>query len=223
MKNRIALLVLIFVCSCLYAQTDSIEEALLYEKVLLHEISPEDFSKIAVKWRETVNETNKYPELPFDQKGEVYYSFLTDFKGNSMEVLFDRSMEWLAINYGLIPAYLYANKEDGKIIFKNSFDIASSNYTCNFTGIITVKNDKMVMEFMSIAYQQFFSAHYVDDVWVSDKTINVGFKNIYPIILKKASEWNSNLNILRNTDEQFTSEVISLRDYIDNYDSVYKF
>src|SRR5574344_1301898 len=71
----------------------------------------------ALKWRETVNGTTKYPELPFDQKGEVYYSFLTDFTGSSAEVLFDRTMEWLAINYGLIPSYLYSNKDNGKIIY----------------------------------------------------------------------------------------------------------
>lgn len=222
MKKLISLFALFFVCSGLYAQTDSIEKAILHQKVISNEISPEEFSKIGIKWRETVNEPSKYTELPFDQKGEVYYSFLTDFTGNSMDVLFNRSMEWLAINYGLIPAYLYSNKENGKIIYKNSFDL-SGNSTCNYTGIITIKNEKMVMEFASISYQQFFPSHYSGDVWVPDKTVDVAIKSIFPIILKKSSEWNLYLNILKSIDQHFTSEVISLRDYIDNYDLIYKF
>jgi len=221
--NRLTfLIVLIFISSTLYAQTDSIEKAILYKKVLSNEISKEQFAEIALKWREFVNETKKYPELPFDQKGEVYYSFLTDFTGNSAEVLFDRSMEWLAINYGLIPSYLYSNKDDGKIIYKNSFEL-SDNYTCNYTGIITIKNEKIAMEFVRIGFQHFIPGHYSGDAWVPDKTVDVAVKTIFPIILKKSSEWGFNLNLLKSVDEYFVPEVVSLRDYVDNYDSIYKF
>ena len=222
MNRLISLFVLILICSALYAQTDSIEQAILYQKVLLNEISKEEFAKIALKWRETVSETTKYPELPFDQKGEVYYSFLTDFTGSSAEVLFDRTMEWLAINYGLIPSYLYSNKDNRKIIYKNCFDI-SGNYSCNYTGIITIKNEKIAMEFVRIGYQNFIPGHYSGDVWVPDKTVDVGVKTIFPIILKKSSEWSFNLKLLKSVDEYFVPEVISLRDYVDNYDSIYKF
>jgi hypothetical protein len=44
----------------------------------------------------------------------------TDF---NKEKLFTRTLEWLSINYGLIPSYIYSNLQEGKIIFKNNLNI----------------------------------------------------------------------------------------------------
>ena len=49
-----------------------------------------------------------------DLKGEIHYLFLYKFIDFNKETLFNRTLEWLSINYGLVPSYLYSNLEDGK-------------------------------------------------------------------------------------------------------------
>ena len=54
------------------------------------------------------------------------------------------------------------------------------------------------MEIINIGYQAYYEGHYSDNEWIPDKTINFSLSQIYPIILKNPSEWNSNLNLLNN-------------------------
>ena len=65
MKNLFLFLFLIF-GSSLYGQTDSLEKAILYNKMLSKEIKQVEFSRIALRWNQTIKEIKKYPELPFD-------------------------------------------------------------------------------------------------------------------------------------------------------------
>jgi|GEM_PF-913218 hypothetical protein len=221
MKNSFILLILIFGLN-LYGQTDSIEKDILYKKALSNEIGQEDYSKIGKKWVQTMRQIKNYPELPVDQNGQVHYSLLKNFTDLNKEKLFNRTLEWLSINYGLIPSYIYSNLEDGKIIFRNSFNINNIN-SCNYTSVISIKNGKILMEIISIGYQSFYEGHYSGDTWIPDKTISFSFPQIYPIILKKPEEWNSDLNLLRTTDEHFNNEIENLSDYIMSYDASYSF
>lgn len=75
------------------------------------------------------------------------------------------------------------------------------------------------MEIISIGYQTFYEGHYSGDAWISDKTINFSFPQIYPIILKNPLEWKSDLNLLSTTNEHFNNEIENLYDYIMSYDS----
>jgi hypothetical protein len=221
MKTSFLLLFLIF-GSALYGQTDSIEKAILYNKMLSKEIGQMEFSKIATKWNQTIKEIQKYPELPLDQNGKGHYIFLYNLTNLTKEKLFTRTLEWLSINYGLIPSYIYSNLEDGKIIFRNSLNL-NDIYTCTYTSVISIKNEKILMEIINIGYQAYYEGHYSDGEWIPDKTINLGLSQIYPIILKNPSEWNSNLNLLKITNDHFNIEKVNLYDYIISYDSSYVF
>ncbi len=222
MKNLLVLLMLI-IGSNLYAQTDSIEKATLYNRFTAKDLSQEEFADIAAKWNQTLKNIKKYPDLPLDQSGQVHYIFLNEFKDMTKEKLFNRTLEWLTIKYGVIPAYLYSNLEDGKIILKNSMNITGTT-TCNYTYIITIKNEKILIEFMNIGYQTFYEGHYSsDDMWIAEKTISFDPNKVYPISSKKPSEWASNLNLLKTTNENFNAEIANLSDYIINYDSSYVF
>ncbi|NOU20056.1 MAG: DUF4468 domain-containing protein [Bacteroidales bacterium] len=221
MKNLIILLILV-IGSRLYGQTDSIEKAIIYKKFLSKEITQGAFSEIGNDWIKAVKKVNKYPDLPLDQKGQVHYSFLNDYKGFSKEKLFDRTLEWLSINYGIFPAYLYSNIEEGKIILNNSFNITDT-YSCNYTCIITIKSEKLLMEIFKIGYQVYHGAHYSGDTYVSESTSNFDINQVFPIILKKPSEWELNLNLLKTTNENIDSQIVSLDDYILNYDFNYNF
>lgn len=222
MKKSSVLFILLVIGISLYGQTDSIEKVELYNTVLSKKIKPEEFSKIAKEWKETIAKINKYPELPLDQNGHPYYSFVAEFKDLTKDKLFNRSLEWLSINYKLFPSYLYSNIEDGKIIYSISFDL-KNNHTCDYIGVISIKNEKILIEFARIEYQKFIPGHYYGDTWIPDQTIQFGVKEIFPVILKKPSEWLLYLNMLKTTNEHFYDEANNLSDYINNYDSSYQF
>jgi len=218
MKNPVILFILLF-GSTLYGQTDSIEKAILYKKMLSKEIGQAEYSRIGMKWNQTIK---KYPELPQDLNGQVHYVFLYEFPGINKEILFTRTIEWLAINYGLIPSYIYSNLSDGKIIFRNSLNLDFAN-GCTYTSVISIKNEKILMEFINIGFQAFNEGHYSNNVWVPEKTYNFSFSEIYPIILKNYTEWDSYLNLLNNTDIRFKLEKDNLYDYITTFDYSYAF
>ena len=221
MKNLLVLLLLI-IGSNLYAQTDSIEKATLYNRFTSKELSQEEFADIAAKWNQTIKDFKKYPDLPLDQSGQVHYIFLNEYKNMTKGKLFNRTLEWLSIKYGVTPAYLYSNQEDGKIILKNSMNTTGTT-TCNYTYVITIKNEKILIEFLNIGYQTFYEGHYKDDYWIAEKTISFDPNKVYPISSKKSSEWVSNLNLLKTTNENFDTEIANLSDYILNYESSYTF
>ncbi len=215
MKNPVFLLLLIF-GSTLYGQTDSIEKAILYKKALSKEIGQVEYSKIALKWVQTIKEIEKYPELPLDQNGKIHYTFLYKFIDFNKETLFNRTLEWLAINYGLIPSYLYSNPEEGKIIFRNNL-VIGVDYTCAYTSVISIKNEKILMEIINISYQVFYTGHYSNNEWVPDKTLSFSLSENYPIILKDPAVWKANLLWLKTVDDLFTTEKKNLYEYITLY------
>jgi hypothetical protein len=221
MKNSLILLLLTF-GSMLYSQTDSIEKAIIYKKLIDKEIRQDEFAKIWSGWEQTMKEIKKYPDVPLDQNKQVHYSFLFEFKDFNKEKLFDRTLEWLAINYGLVPSNIFSNPEDGKIIFRNDANLIV-NYSCTYSAVITIKNEKIRVEFINIGYQVYSAGYYTDGAWIPEQTINYGINQVYPIILKKPSLWNTDLNLFKATNEFFNTETKNLYDYITSYDNSYRF
>lgn len=212
------ILPILFIGLNLYGQTDSIERAVLYNKILSKKMDQVAYAETCLAWVQILKEIVKYPDLPLEQNGQVHYIFLNDFKDLSKEKLFNRTLEWLLIRNGLVPASLYSNHEDGKIILRNGISI-DTDYTCTYTSRITIKDNKILLEFINIGYQRY----YAGDQYSSERTINFNINQVYPVILKKSTEWKSNLILLRKTNELFNLESESLFDYIINYDSVFKF
>jgi hypothetical protein len=221
MKSTLILFIL-FSGSMLYGQTDSLERAILYKKLIDKEIRQDEFSKTWTSWNQAMKEIKKYPDLPLDQYGLVHYIYLYDFKGFDKEKLFNRTLEWLSINYGLIPSNVYSNKEDGKIIFRNSINLITGN-TCTYAAIITLKNEKMLLEFINIGYQALLEGHYSNNTWVPERTIEYGINEVYPVILKKSTGWSSSLKLLETTNNFFKTEAEIIINYIITYDGLYSF
>lgn len=216
MRNLVILLFLIF-GSSINGQTDSIEKAILYKKVLSKEISQVEYSRIALKWVQTIKEFGKYPELPLDQNGKIHFIFLYKFIDFNKEVLFNRTLEWLSINYGLIPSYIYSNPTDGKIIFRNSLSLGS-NYACAYTSVISIKNEKILVEIINLSYQVFYEGHFSNNEWIPEKTLDFSLSENYPVILKDPAVWKANLLWLKSVDELFVAEKKNLYDYITIYE-----
>jgi len=217
MKNSLILMILFF-GSILYGQTDSLEKAALYKKILAKEILQADYAPIWTKWNQTIKKIDKYPDLPLDQTGQVHYLFLKEFTGINKEKLFTRTLEWLSTNYGLFPSYIYSNLDDGKIILRNTVSLITGN-NCTYTSTICLKNEKILIQFFNIGYQTFYDGYYADGAWVPERTTNFGINQLYPIIFKKPSEWNSNLALFKTTNEFFNSEIENFSHYIISYDN----
>ena len=214
MKKYIFLL-FILIGSDLFGQTDSIEKATLYNKLISKEISELTFQSIWPRWVELITRV-KYPDMPLDKNGQVHYVFINEFKGFDREKLFNRTLEWLSINYGLLPANIYSNVKDGKIILRNSLSLFS-NYSCSFTTIFSIKDEKIKVDLISLSYQAYYEGDYANGV--PEKTTSFNISEAYPIILKKPAEWPLNLSLFKATNKLFNTEIKNLGDYILTYDN----
>jgi hypothetical protein len=217
MKHLILLLLLVASYE-LFGQTDSIEKVVFYRKYYGKEADQPENLKTWLKWTQTIKEMSRYPDLPLDLSGHVHYTFIREFGDKSKEKLFPRILEWISLNYGIVPAFLYSNLGDGKIIFRNNASL-NSVYTCIYTSVISVKNEKIRVEYINLSYQSFYESHYSGETWIPDQTTTLAIDQFYPVILKKPSEWNSTLNLFKSTNDFFTGETSNLYDYILSYDS----
>jgi hypothetical protein len=195
-----------------FSQNDSTEKAILHKRVVSNQITQAEFARIANNWNRITTSVNGYPELPFNQGGQVHYVFLNNFENIKKDLLFHRTLEYLAVNYGLLPNFMYSNEQDGKIIFTNSFN-ADNRYTFNYTGVISVKDSRMMIEFIKISLS-------VDTEWGQSTS---GIEKTFPIITRRMQEWQPTLNMLKKVDEFFNSEINGLSEFIRNYETNYSF
>lgn len=204
-----------------YGQSDSIERVILMEKLQSREISKVDYSYTLKKWNALI-EKEEYPDLPVNETGQLQYSYIAEFKDMSKQKIFNRILEWFSITYGIIPAYLYSNPDDGKIISSNSVkvDIHTSG---NYTYILTVTNEKVLIEFANIGYQRVFDGYYSNDTWIPEKNDSYKIDQVFPVILKNPEKWAFFFGLLKTLDERIKSDVDSLNDYVINYDLRYPF
>jgi hypothetical protein len=221
MKN-LTILLAIVLGSNLYGQTDSIEKAIIYNKFLSKEISLEAYTKIGAKWNEIKKKIGIYPKLPLNKEGKIQYSFLRNFTNTGKEKLYNRTLEWISIQYGIIPSNLYSNLEDGKIISTNRINISNTT-SCIYTHVITIKDGKVLIEYTNIGYQVTIEGYYSGENWIPEKANYYNIDHVFPIILKEIADWKDLFGLIKMMDERFNNDVISLCDYINSYESKYVF
>lgn len=213
-------LILLHSCIMLFGQTDSLEKALLYNKRIENEITNVEFNRLGTEWNNAIRRFGSYPELPFNKDGQVHFVYEADYGTVSREYLFNRTLEWLSINYGLIPAWIYSNRDDGKIIFSNNHPVTNI-YSFDYTSVISIKDGAMIIEYLNIDYKAFYEGHYKGDYWINDKTNSFKIETLYPVIFKKSTEWFSTFTLLKSVQDHFATEVNNLGEYIFNYDAIY--
>lgn len=212
--KKIVVLFLLLASSNLFGQTDSLEKARLHFRLISNEITNVTYSKILSQWVELINRVG-YPDMPLDQNGLVHFIFINEFKGYDKDKLINRTREWLSINYGLLPGDMYTNEKEGKIILRNSLSLFN-NYTCVFTSVISIKDEKIKFEIISISYQAYYEGD--SSAGRADQTVNFNITDVYPIIIKKPADWNINLSLLKATNKFFNAEIENLKIYIMSYD-----
>lgn len=221
MKTILTILFILF-CANLFAQSESAERIAISQKLSTKEISEEEFSKIAPKWNQFLKKYGEYPELPLDQNGQVRYSYSQSFGTATKEKLFNHTLEWIAINYGIYPANLYSNADEGKIVLNNSFGL-DNTYSCFYTAVFSIKNGKMLVELFSIGLQGFFPGHDSGGSWVPDKTVNFTINQFFPVALKNQAEWSRDLDFFKAVNTRFASQIANLWDFLANYEAYSSF
>lgn len=199
----------------LLGQTDSIEKAILYNKVLEKEISKNKYTELGLYWNR-VKKKFGYPELDRNPSGQVHLSVLNELPACNKEYIFNRTLEWLAINYELYPQHMFSSFETGKIIYTYSYSI-DSEYTCVYTAIITIKNNKLLFEMLNIKYLVYHPGYYYNNSWVNERTETIPAELLYPIIIKDVEVWEAYMKILSSCKELFEADKSNLKKYILEY------
>lgn len=212
MKNFI-IFVLFSIGLNLFGQNDSIENSELFK--LKHVLNEGDFLETYKDWLEIIKTVGQYPNLPIDIDKKVHFSFVNNFKGENKEQLFHRTLEWIYLRYGIIPNNIYSDKESGKIILNNNINI-DTDYYCNYTAIMTMKDEKLMFEFINIAYQPSSDFNSNNNNWVN-------IENLVPIVQKSRQFWKPDLVFLKKVTDRFNSEMESLVNYINDYSLNYNF
>jgi hypothetical protein len=209
------------------SQTDSIEKKAAFDKFQKGDMTNIDFNSLGSKWHNKMQEIKGYPNMPLDQTGQVYFSNQYEYKGMMKIKIFNRVMEWACINFGAEVDKIYSNLTEGKIIFNGSFNINGGSSTCVQTVVISIKDEKLLIEIFNFRYQSVIPAEFESDEYGSSyrsaEFVNTSINSIFPIILNKSSDWDSNLNLIKNTKSEVLSRLTNLDSYISNYDAIYNF
>ncbi len=222
MRTIIVSIIILLISFNMYGQTDSIEQSIVYKKALSMEITGPEYSKIVKDWVAAVKRSKGYPRLQVNNDGKVQYSFIKEFPNVSKKLLYNRILEWLSVSYGIFSSYLYSNQEDGKIICSISLKVYD-NTTSSFTYVISIKDNKILVNIMNLGYQVTTIGHYSGDTWIPDSSYYSGIDQVFPIILKEPLKWNYYLDLMATINKQLNNEMDILSDYLTNYDARYVF
>ena len=222
MRTIIVSIIILLISFNMYGQTDSIEQSIAYKKALSMEITGPEYSKIVKDWSAAVKRSKGYPHLQVNNDGKVQYSFIKEFPNVSKKLLYNRILEWLSVSYGIFPTYLYSNLDDGKIICSISLKVYD-NTTSSLTYVISIKDNKILVNIMNLGYQVSTVGHYSGDTWIPDSSYYSGIDQVFPIILKEPLKWNYYLDLMATINKQLNNEMDILSDFLINYDSRYIF
>lgn len=201
------------------AQSAEAEYQYLLKQHESGQISTARFQNDAHEWVDWLEKYGDYPNLPVNDEGRVSYSLLIEFPEQiSQKALFHHSLEWLALNLQILPNQLYSNEQDGKIIFNLAFPTETS-YDCNYTGILTIRDGKILCEFINLAMSKFIVGHYSGDSWVGDQNLRFPIESYYPVVTKRSSEWKASLDLFKLINERLLGYVNSLSAFHENYET----
>jgi hypothetical protein len=220
--KKICFLTLMILGLNVFSQTDSTEKAVYFAEFKANKVTASDLYDIGLRWNQLLDKFGQYPNLPLNEKGEVHFSFTIDLDGFTKESIINRTKEFLTLNYGLLPSDYYSNTEEGKLIFIAKKQM-NPVYSLFYTSIITVIDNKMLIEFLRIGFNEIHKEQFSVDRWIPERRSEYSINRVFPIILKKPSDWEKNLKLLKYTNSHFSNTKELLIDYILEYNSKYKF
>jgi hypothetical protein len=221
-------------------QTTVIERENLVNRHKSGELDLEKYKEFAQSLAKLEPILNDLSQLPIDSSGELSYSKVLELKGLNKKSIYNRIMEFGAINFGSLNAVLqYSDFESGKIIMKGYTDLIHKvdeyflfsgieetlrSTKCFFTLIYTIKDNKVKINVRDILFKYDLNEKISGSYYVPAKTIEIPFKSIFPITNRdKSIEWKSNLDMLKQANVTINLMISKTNHYINNIEVDYGF
>lgn len=236
MKKQLFLLLLLCPFFSI-SQTLDLEKAYMDEQLNAKLKSIADIQEISKNWHEFLR-NNKYPELPYNKETGLFeFMSIVPINDISNDVAFNRSLEWIAINFGNIGDVLhYSNPDDGKIIVKGTINLTNKTDIKNFWGkqketieitegyftlSITIANNKMKFQFFNFSYKRNFFDPLLGILYPSGLILNA--EDLFPIISFDNLQWKRNISLIEQTNIQIKLFALSIGKYVQDLDEDYSF
>ncbi len=224
MKKTILVIILILSTFCLSAQLSDSEKHSLDSLLKSGKLIPSQVNQLQNKWfffRSPIYKVN-------DNTGEIYISDILTFTNLDKKIIFQRCLEWIAINYGNL---IYNNPESGKIIANGLIDlshyagyppglgsmkISQVQTPTDYTLILTIKDNKIKYTITNITYN-------FNNVSETINEVSYPISLIYPP--KSLDEnWLRFFTVINASSDMFyTSLKNSLVNYINEVENDYNF
>ncbi len=181
---------------------------------------------------------NPYPNLPYNTITEGFeFKQIFELGNTSPDVAFNRILEWVAINFGNIGEVLhYSSPSDGKIIVKGQLNLLNLTDVKNFWGTlkesaeittgkftlaITIKEDKVKLEFLNFKYNRSYYDIILNTYITS--TYFTSAESLFPITRFPKESWKRNLSLIQATDTEVIFLTKSISNYVLGKDEDYRF
>jgi len=227
MKKILLFIVSIFIVTKLFSQSLDTEQKYINADIQSGKLNPDQVKTLGVKWN-SFNKRFRYPELPLNKiTGEVDFSDTLTFEDKKRNVIYERSLEWIAINYGTI---LHKDPDSGKIIANGNINIVhtadyrgsfsslveyKTNTSANYAMVLTIKDNKVKYNIINIEYT-------FTDNFGSSFTIPINL--LFPVFSNDEVQWKKYLTVLNESKKiLYTSLKDSLTEYINNVNEDYNF
>lgn len=224
MKKIILVIILSFKIFCIYAQLPDSERHDIDSLLKSGRLNSNQVIQLRKKW----NSLN-YSEFKINNStGEIYISDILTFTNLDKKIIYQRCLEWIAINYG---GLIHNDLESGKIIANGLIDlkhfagyqaglgsmkISQIQTPTNYTLILTIKDNKIKYIITNVTYNFKNFSETVDE-------ISYPLSSLYPVKILN-QDWIRFFTVLNASSDMFSVSLKnSLVNYINDVENDYKF
>ena len=239
-KTLSVLVILILNSTNSICQTGAIEKANIARKFESGEMDVTQYRAILEKWRNLLSSSGGYPELPYNGITKmIEFSFVKEYPSIDKKTIYNRIIEWSAINFGSLNTVLHhGNFETGKIILKGSNEIKYMSEFSNFWGIekeliepcecsetiiFTVKDNKVKIEILNLSYEFTTRGYSTAGSYVPPTKTHRSIHSLYPVTEGPSTTWKVKLSLLVETADNINLLIAHLDLYILNHIEDYNF
>jgi hypothetical protein len=229
MKKTLLTIILFCTVIQIFSQTLEVEKQYFNSQIQSGQLSQEQIRTLSLKWNSFIGKF-KYPALPINKvTGEIDFTDTLSFGSLDKKVIFERCLEWIAINYGNI---LHKDLEAGKIIANGNMNIKhtadyygsfgkkeefATTTSANYAIILTVKDNKLKYNITNIEYTFY-------DYSLTVSEITLPLNSLFPMVSKDDLQWKRYVTVLNESTKTFYFELKdSLMEYINKADEDYNF
>jgi hypothetical protein len=223
MKKFFLISILILQVSYIYCQSPGAENT------AIEKLNKDQASQLKKKWTAFISKYT-YPELKINSTtGEVEISDTLTLKNMEKKIIFQRCLQWIAINYGNLA---YSDMETGKIIANGAVDLnhygeiqagfgsrenRAETSTASYALILTFKENRLKYTITNITITFRNYSETVDE-------ISFPAASLYPISRQDQLQWLRSVTVLNAAKDKFSVELKnSLINYINAWQDDYKF